>query len=58
MLTPRQQDLMKRFFVGLSLLDEVGERQNADTAKRILHKCVNTDTIKLDELDDMTKCES
>jgi hypothetical protein len=45
MLTPRQQDLIKRFFIGISLLDGKGERQNADLAKRVLHNCVATDLI-------------
>jgi hypothetical protein len=50
MLTPRQQDLVKRFFVGISLLDEAGERNNAQKAKWILQKSVKTDIIKLDDI--------
>lgn len=57
MLTPRQEDLIKRFFVGISLLDGEGERQNADIAERVLHNCLTTDLIKSDELNDMTKCD-
>jgi hypothetical protein len=57
MLTPRQEDLLKRFFVGISMLDEAGERYKPRKAKDILKVCVTTDFIKADDLDEMTKCE-
>jgi len=56
MLTPRQQDLVKRFCVGITLLDGEGERQNTDLAKRVLHNCVATDLI-LNESKDIPNWE-
>jgi len=57
MLTPRQEELIKRFYVGVDMLDYEGKRQDADRAKRILKQCITTDTIKADDLGEMTKCE-
>jgi hypothetical protein len=56
-LTPRQEELVKKFFVAICLLDQTGDRFNADKAKRILYNCVTTDIIKVDKLADLTKCE-
>jgi hypothetical protein len=56
-LTPRQEELVKKFFVAISLLDQAGGRFKSDKAKRILYNCVTTDIIKPHELDDLTKCD-
>jgi hypothetical protein len=42
-LTPRQQDLIRRFYVGISLLEQIGERRDAKKVKWLLLKSITTD---------------
>jgi hypothetical protein len=58
MLTVRQHDLMRRFFIAVALLDDAGDRQKPNTAKFILSKCVLDDTIDATDRDASVEFDS
>ncbi|MGI0085827.1 MAG: hypothetical protein ACREBQ_12170 [Nitrososphaerales archaeon] len=49
MLTPHQQDMVRRFFLAISALDQSGDRYDTKKTKyvlQILHNVVTTDLVK------------
>jgi hypothetical protein len=58
MLTARQYDLVRRFFIAVALLDDAGDRHKPETAKFILSKCVLDDTIDATERDASVEFDS